>query len=292
MKKFGLGILFIVLFELTVSSQYIPLMNGYFKSNQFYNPAGAGMKNHMVAYTGLRKQWVRVKGAPSTQMMAFDSPLSKQRFGIGGVYYHDKIGATSTNGLQLNYSYRIRISRKTKLAFGVNAGMENRKFNRSELELINDVDNAFSGQFQNVNKFKLGAGTILYNKKITFGISVNDLIKEKRFANLITYFQYTKKINRDWEFAPSILLKANTLQIKQVELATYTSYKEQFLVNLGYRTNGSIIAGLGFKPKSQFLVMYSYDYVAGKLSKYTSGSHELILRYDFVHRYRTSSRLF
>lgn len=292
MKNCIIHITFIlILFSLNSHAQYIPLMNGYFKTNQFLNPASAGVKNHMVAYTGLRKQWVRVKGAPTTQMMAFDSPLNKQRIGLGGVYYRDKVGATTTNGLQFNYSYRIRVSRRMRLAFGANVGLEASRFNVGELELIEANDPTFStGGYSRQNKLKLGGGLLLYDKKLTLGISVNDIIKEKKYGNLVGYFQYKKKVNREWSYTPGVLLKINTFLIKQAEFSVLTSYKQQFSVNLGLRTNGSIIAGVGFKPTSQLLVMYSYDYVAGKLRTYTSGSHELTLKYDFVQKYRTSAR--
>lgn len=284
-------ILFVVSFCFVGSSytQYIPIMNGYFKTNQFYNPAAAGIKDHMVAYMGFRKQWVRMKGAPTTQMVAFDSPLSKQRYGLGGVYYRDKVGATLTNGLQLNYSYRVRVSRKAKLAFGANVGFENSRLAIDEIELLDKTDQAFNDEYSSVNKLKVGAGMMYYDKKIVVGLSVNDIIKQRKQANIIAYIQYVKKINRDWDFTPGLLLKANAVLINQAEFSFLTSYKKQISLNLGFRTNGSIIAGVGFKPKSQFLVMYSYDFVAGKLKNYTSGSHELILKYDFVQKYRTSS---
>jgi len=285
--------IFIIIFSLSFIlesySQYIPIMNGYFRTNQFINPAAAGMEDHMVAYTGLRKQWTKINGAPSTQMLSFDSPLSKQRYGIGGVYYRDKIGATTTNGLQLNYSYRIRVSRKFKFSFGANVGIENNRFNTSELVLIDNSDLTFLDEYSSVNKLKIGAGATLYDKKMIIGISVNDLIKEQGFENLLTYFQNKKKINREWSITPGMLLKINTLLISQAEISVLTSYKQQFSLNLGFRTNGSIISGVGFKPKSQFFIMYNYDYIAGKLNNYTSGSHELTLKYDFVQKYRTSS---
>jgi type IX secretion system PorP/SprF family membrane protein len=243
----------------------------------------------MVAYTGIRKQWTKINGAPLTQMVSFDSPLSKQRYGIGGVYYRDKIGASTTNGVQLNYSYRIRVSRKLKFAFGANVGVENNRFNTSEIILLDNSDLTFLDEYSSVNKLKVGAGFMLYDKKMVVGISVNDLIKEEGFANLSTYFQYKKKVNKEWSLTPGIFLKMNTLLISQAEISILTSYKQQFSVNLGLRTNGSIIAGVGFKPKSQLLIMYNYDYIAGRLNNYTSGSHELTLKYDFVQKYRTSS---
>lgn len=284
---------FLVIFFTEINAQYIPLMNGYFKTNQFLNPAAAGMEDHMVAYMGVRKQWTKIKGAPSTQMLSLDSPLSNQRYGIGGVYYRDKIGATTTNGVQLNCSYRVRLSKKLKLAFGVNGGVENNQFNTSELILIDNSDLTFLDQYSSVNRMKVGAGFMLFGKETVIGLSVNDLLKEKGFANLVTYFQYNKKLNDEWSLTPGVLFKMNTLLINQAEISLLSTYKQQFSVNLGFRTNSSILAGVGFKPKSQLLVMYNYDYVAGKFNKYTTGSHELTLKYDFVQQYKTSSpRLF
>ncbi len=288
-------IIYISLFILLVNNsfgQYIPLMNGYFKSNQFYNPAAAGMNEHLVGYTGLRKQWVKINGAPSTQMLAFDSPMSNQRHGLGGIYYRDKIGVTTTNGLQFNYAYRTRISRKMKLSFGVNFGLENIMYNISEIDLIDKSDQTFSKEFGSSNKVKIGAGAMLYDKKMVIGLSINDLIKQDKFGNILAYAQYKKKLNREWVFLPGLLLKANYMLISQAELSLQMSYQKQISFSLGFRTNGSIIAGVGFKPTKQLLVMYYYDYIAGRLRKFTSGSHELTLKYDFIKQYRSSSPRF
>lgn len=243
----------------------------------------------MVAYTGIRKQWVRIKGSPTTQMLSFDGPLSKQRIGLGGVYYRDKIGATTTNGVQLNYSYRIRLSRKMRMAFGANVGLETSRFNIGEIELIDNNDQTFFGDYNRINKLKIGTGIIFYNKKWTLGMSTNDLIKTPSFLNITTYAQYKHKVNREWTVTSGLLLKTNTMLIKQAEISVITSYKQQFSLNLGLRTSGNIIAGVGFKPTSQLLIQYNYDYITGKLGSYTSGSHELSLKYDFVKKYRTSS---
>ncbi len=289
-KIIYIAILF--LFVNNLFGQYIPLMNGYFKSNQFYNPAAAGMNEHLVGYTGLRKQWIKINGAPTTQMLAFDSPLSNQRHGIGGVYYRDKIGVTTTNGIQFNYAYRTRVSRRMKFSFGFNFGLENSMCNISEIDLIDKTDQTFSKQFGSITKVKIGAGAMLYDKKMVIGISINDLIKQDKFGNILAYAQYKKKLNREWIFLPGLLLKTNYLFISQAEISLLMSYQKQISFSLGFRTNGSIIAGVGFRPTKQLLVMYSYDYVGGRLKKFTSGSHELTLKYDFIKQYRSSSPRF
>jgi len=165
-------------------------------------------------------------------------------------------------------------------------------YNISEIDLIDKTDQTFSKEFGSSNKIKIGAGAMLYDKKMVIGFSINDLIKQEKFGNILAYAQYKKKLNRDWIFLPGLLLKTNFLLITQAELSMLMSYQKQISFSLGFRTNGSIIAGVGFKPTKQLLVMYYYDYIGGRIRKFTSGSHELTLKYDFIKQYRSSSPRF
>jgi hypothetical protein len=58
-------------------------------------------------------------------------------------------------------------------------------------------------------------------------------------------------------------------------------------MGLGYTYKTSAMAFLDLKLNDQLRVSYGYDYSVNELSNYSSGSHELMLRYLF--RYRIES---
>ena len=54
-----------------------------------------------------------------------------------------------------------------------------------------------------------------------------------------------------------------------------------FWIGASYRSDESIIALFEYQISRKLRVGYSYDYTLGELGNYSSGSHELMIGYDF-----------
>ena len=59
-------------------------------------------------------------------------------------------------------------------------------------------------------------------------------------------------------------------------------YKNLFWVGGSYRTNESASALLGLTVKDKLSIGYSYDMLTSKIRTYTSGSHEIMITYQFI----------
>ena len=58
---------------------------------------------------------------------------------------------------------------------------------------------------------------------------------------------------------------------------------KKFLLGAMYRTGDAFGALIGFDITDQFHLGYSFDWSYGlKTGKYNQGSHEIVLRYDFL----------
>ena len=78
--------------------------------------------------------------------------------GIGTYLYHDETGPTTRNGVQLAYSYQIKMKNpKNRLGLGIEARVL--QFSIDKLKLIGALDNdpVLSGASSKV-KFDAGAG--------------------------------------------------------------------------------------------------------------------------------------
>ena len=67
----------------------------------------------------------------------------------------------------------------------------------------------------------------------------------------------------------------------QYDLNVNVLFNEIFWVGASYRSKEAIVALFEYQINRKFRVGYSYDITLGGISNYNSGSHELMLGYDF-----------
>ncbi len=289
MRLKGYILIILALWISSTEAQYMPKMSLSLESSQFFNPASAGAKEYMSIFTGLRKQWAGLPGSPSTQMISIDAPLSKQHIGLGGVLYSDRIGATIHHGFIVNYAYRLDLE-KGRLSFGLGGGLNSYKLDVTKLNLINDADHTFYQQFNRDVSPTANFGVVYTYSNLSAGVSINDFMIDNDYGvNLTSFIQYKYKLNAKWKLTASGMYRNNVLQTHQFDLATVSSYDDFIYAGLTIVSNGNLIGGLGIKPTNQFLIFYSYDYLSGNLRNFSSGSHEVMLKYDFVYKHQADS---
>ncbi|WP_316928960.1 PorP/SprF family type IX secretion system membrane protein [Aquimarina agarivorans] len=110
------------------------------------NSAYAGTRGH-TTITGLhRSQWVGLDGAPRTQTLSIDTPLTR-RVGLGFSVINDELGPSEETYVDLNFSYTILLDYNYKLSFGLKGGAQvfNLDFNKGRTREAGD------NTFQNIN---------------------------------------------------------------------------------------------------------------------------------------------
>jgi len=95
---------------------------------------------------------------------------------------------------------------------------------------------------------------------------------------------YLFKLSDKVGFMPSTLLTYSAGERFLFDLNSYFSISDKLWLGLSYR-NGRSVAGLvQFKLSEQFRIAYSYDFDLGELSRYSNGSHGIMLRYEMRYR--------
>src|SRR6185436_19432304 len=87
------------------------------------NPAYAGQARALSMNVLARFQNVGLPGAPTTQTFSAHSPLANERFAVGALFVHDKIGVISQTQFSGIYAYRIPVSALGTISFGIQAGI-------------------------------------------------------------------------------------------------------------------------------------------------------------------------
>jgi type IX secretion system PorP/SprF family membrane protein len=83
------------------------------------------------------------------------------------------------------------------------------------------------------------------------------------------------------KFKPSMLLRYENGSKLQYDLNMNVLINDIFWIGASYRSDESIVALFEYQINRKFRVGYSYDYTLGILGSYSSGSHELMIGYDF-----------
>ncbi len=289
-------ILYVLLSSLCVMGQQDAMYSQYMFNTLAINPAYAGSRNVLSATALLRSQWVGMDGAPETQTISFDMPLRNEKLGLGVQAFNDHIGITNLSGGFASFAYRIFMEKST-LSFGLQGGASHLKADLRSVDLGNQggVDMAF---LQNINQVFLNFGTGVYfnTDRFYLGISVPHLLNNRinnnseitsngqvarQYMHLFVASGYVFNLGEDFKIKPSFLFKGIQGAPIQVDLNTSLWIKDVFSVGVQYRTNAAIAAMLEVQINPQIRMGYSYDRSVTKLANFNSGSHEVMLRYEF-----------
>lgn len=259
------------------------------------NPAYAGSRNVISATALLRSQWTGMEGAPETQTLTIDAPMFKKKVGLGLQVFQDKVGIVSSSGAIATYAYRIRMDRAS-LSFGVQGGLSQFRANYSDVMLEPygpSYDMAFSNNVNNTF-YNFGAGIYYNSDKFYAGLSSPQLLqnrfpsyssgqssKNRQFSHLFLMAGYVIGLSPDFKLKPSALLKAVQGAPLEADVNANLWIKDFFSIGAQYRTNADVSAMFELQVLPQVRIGYAYDHSLTNLRSYNSGSHELMLRFEF-----------
>lgn len=262
------------------------------------NPAYTGYREAANVSVIHRSQWVGFKGAPNTDYVIFDTPLRFDELALGGSFMYDKIGPTSEVALTMDAAYRLRLSNKTTLSFGLKGSMSMYQVNLTDLDLISDYygsnDDLFATNPRSMLLPNVGAG-VFYNKTDWFiGVSVPRMLRYTIGDKQQTVYEgltgkteptaylsggKTFKIDRDYKIKVTSLTRATAgaplstgfftslLIMDQIDIGGFYFFKE--------------VAGLYFNwsPTKKWSFGYSADFATNALISTNYGSHEIMVNY-------------
>lgn len=294
MKKYIL-ICVLAFIALTKSNaQQDVMVSQYMFNGLFLNPAYAGTHNYVTSTFLSRIQWLNFDGAPKTSLIALDGPLAENKMGWGLIVANDKIGVTTQNDFYGNYSYFVKLG-KGKLGFGIKAGVSQYTAKVGDLTVWDENDPSFTGTKRSALIPKFGFGTYYYTEKWYAGFSIPALIAydknydfdismEKSSAIRKHYYLtggYVFNVNEKLKFKPSLLVKHQSAAPIQADVNVSFMYMDAVSVGASYRTNDAVVVMAEYQANKRFRVGYAFDITTSKMANYSSGSHEIMIGYDF-----------
>jgi len=291
MKIFTI-VLFAVLLGLKAEAQQDPMYTQYMYNTMSVNPAYAGSREALSIMGLMRMQWLGITGAPRTQTLAIHSPVFSNNMGLGLSVVNDKLGFEQNTMLYGNYSYSIKTTKNAKLSFGLKVGLDMYK-----LDLTNSIhhqggDDQAAGVKDNTYIPNFGFGVYYHSHKGYVGISAPKLLEKELNTKSIKALQrrhyfliggYVFDLNDNLKFKPAFLAKAVEGAPIEFDLSANMLINDKLGVGLAYRTGDAISGLLQYYITPQFRLGYAYDFTLTELRHDNSGSHELMLSYDFLY---------
>jgi type IX secretion system PorP/SprF family membrane protein len=280
-------------------AQQDPMFSQYYFNPLTINPAYAGSRDALSISGLVRRQWLGISSAPVTGGLSIQSPDKARKNGFGLSVVNDQISYIGQTWISGSYAYRIPMG-KYKLQLGLQGVMYNWRVNWNKAHLIDPNDNVPNLYGRNLWLPNAGFGAFFYSDKLYAGFSIPHLLvnsldnnrpgislsnKDSDIAALKRHYffmaGYVFDVDPDFKIKPSVLVKQVYGAPLEVDMNLNFYFGGKFGVGASYRTGDGIVGILEYQFSRQLRAGYAYDFPFSPLRRFTSGSHELMISYDF-----------
>jgi hypothetical protein len=263
------------------------------------NPGYAGTRDALTATLLHRSQWVGFDGAPITQTFTLHSPAFRENIGLGFAVVNDKIGPLRNTSATADFSYRIRVSTKSQLAFGLKTGLNIMQASLNALSLDEQADLAFQNNLNSKLLPNFGFGMYYFRDRFYVGLSTPKLLQNNYKTNEVSgsatilseqrhYFFIAGAVfdlSKSIVLKPTTFVKATVAAPIEADVTTTFIFEKRIYAGAMFRTGDALGVLAGYDINDQFHVGYSFDWSYGiRTLKQNSGSHEFMLTYDFIYK--------
>lgn len=317
MKKIALIATLLGLATYTAKAQQQGLYSNFLLNSYIYNPALAGVEDHLDLKTSFRRQWLNLPGSPTTMYASLHGAINqadlnkeelgslpmrgastikfknvqplKIRHGVGGFFLNDKAGLITRNTISLGYSIHLPLNHTYYLAVGANVGAH--FFNLGKPNLRDEGDDAFAGS-QNMGTIPdFQAGVYFYSNRLQIGLSGTQLVGNRfSFAkdnktvanNALTRHVYATAsygipLDPDFDLLPVGIVRYTEASPLSLEGGAKIRYRNTFWAGGTYRFGDAATGMVGFSLYRFVDLCYAFDFTTTQLQNTSKGTHEIVL---------------
>ena len=281
--RLTIAALFLVL---TANAQHNSSYSQYAFNALLLNPAYAGSSDALNLTSLYRRQWLGLDGSPTTITFSAHMPVKSKKISLGMSLSDEKFGVSEHTKAMLIYAYRFRLL-GGKFSFGLQAGVDTYRANWNQVRTTQLRDPSFTGNVEKKIIPQAGFGLYYYTNNMYAGIAVPRIFNpgQPMYETALLHAGCVLPVSEDIKIKPSVLVNS-PLDVNPI-LTFY--WKNVLGLGVGYSMNQTAMAFLDLKINDQFRLGYAYDYTFSNLRNYSTGSHELMLRYLFHYKVNVSS---
>ena len=283
-----------------ISASILAQQDPKFSQNMFlvpvYNPGAVGSADKICLLGAFRNQWAGLPDAPVTTTFTAHMPVNflGRSHGIGINLMNDNLAFNNDFNFSFSYSFKIDLGTGS-LGIGTSLGLANQSLTPSwnGADIIEwQGDGAIPQTGGSVFGFDMGLGVYYNTDNLYVGASTThlnqtsfDYPEDVAEARLIRHYYLMAGYNIQltnpmFEIMPSLMLQSDA-RSHHIYLNTNVRYNKRFWGGVSYSVGGALSALAGFELMNGIRIGYSYDFELSPLMKYSSGSHEITVRYCF-----------
>ena len=306
----------VLLSAVTLKAQQDPHYSQFMYNKLLYNAGNAGATDGKICVSLLnRNQWVGFGGKtvnpdlppqgdpPKNLVGSINASIGKsQRLGVGVTIVNDALGFEENLVIRGALAYRQPIGTGGNLGIGIGVGQMQRSLDGDQLKAIDPTDPLVpkgvvrgtaldldfglyytqANLFGLVDNFYAGlSATHLNQNKIeyTWGADGSIIVDSKLHYYFVTGADYD--LGNGLVLNPNVLVKKDPGKI-QADINCMAVLNQSIKAGLTWRPMDAVVVLAGYEfPKLPLFAGYSYDLTTTKILNYSSGSHEIVIRYCF-----------
>lgn len=291
--------LVIVVSGVSAQAQQDAQFTQYMFNSMYVTPAFVGVEG-VTQLTALhRSQWLGYEssfnegGAPTTQMISFNSPIYKLKSGFGVSAVNDRLGPQNNIEAHAMYAYHLGL-KDSKLSFGIKVGFFSQAFNYDQYRATHPDDPLLAdkvgresqvrpdigfGMYYRAEKFYLGAGiNHLTRAEFDFGVASARNALENHMNFTAGYFY---EVNFDVSLTPTVLIKTDFKEYS-FDLGVIATLQDKMWAGVSFRQSeaANVLLGYSFLKDKALRLGYAIDVVVKDREAKENFSHELLLSYQ------------
>jgi type IX secretion system PorP/SprF family membrane protein len=298
-----IAVLWLCMIQGTLSAQQQPLHTMFMYNKMLVNPAYAGYHEHACASAIVREQWLGFEGAPKSQSLSFNTPLSSQRIGLGFNLQHRSIGVSSSTTFDAIYDYRVPMGNGT-LSLGVQGSGRFLYVDYTDpsVKAVQDIniDPGVDGTEDDKFLANVGAGIYYSTPSFYVGLSsprlmasdidfeVNNLFTAREQPHYYLMTGVAIGLDHRMSFVPQVMVRYTEAAPVSVDLNLGIRWREDHSVAVSFRkgdTGDELLESIDIMASAKILrglrIGAAYDFTMSELQRYSDGSIEVMLMYCF-----------
>lgn len=280
-----------------VFAQQDALFTQYMFNNLYMTPAYAGVDGVTRLTAIHRSQWMGYQssfgdgGAPTTQMVSFNTPIYRLRSGFGAYVMNDKLGPQNNLEAQAMYAYHLGI-KETKLSIGIKAGIYSQSVNGQYYRYIDEGDPLIVTGKESQVRPDLGLGIFYRAEKYYAGVGFNHLLRSQfdfgadsvrgaleNHINFTGGYFYEVSFDLRVQFSTAVRTDLNKTQL---DFAGIAYLKDTMWGGLAFRQGeaGSLLLGYALLKDKSLKLGTAVDFIIKDRDAKENFSLEVMLSYD------------
>jgi type IX secretion system PorP/SprF family membrane protein len=273
-------------------AQQIPQFSNFLFNAFQINPANAGLKDCLDARVGYRTQWGGFENNPRTVFASAHQrieAISKEKgviHGVGIILNGDNTGPTGRTSFHAAYAVHLRVTRRTRLSFGVGVGLFQYRFDLAQINVPQAGDPLLQNSETEFVFPDINAGLWLYGKDWFAGFSGGHLTNP-RLSNIGESFDMRPHFNLmagrifsvgdKMSYIPALQFKFMGNSTPSLDVNFWADYDNLIALGVAFRSQDAVAGLLKFNFLDYFTIAYAYDFTYSRIRLGPSNAHEIIL---------------